>query len=275
MALPLVYAAQVLETVRDQVLILSEPDETALPAETADRGEIYQGSDRSYRGFYKVVLKKKEPGEQGVPQFGWIPVDSVRSADPAHVAALSRTTPAIERSRFSAELGVIIASYAPTELQSALGLSAARVTGTGFSFAGAYRPTPRFSLVLQDSTFGIPVTGTSIVNFSWSGNQIAGFLEYDVYRAEEIGVTLGLGGGWLTGHFQAQLSSGAQYVQPSVSAGFWNPRISFRWSFQGPWSAVLRLSRQLVAETPQDFHSPSAALNLSSTQLQVAVGYAF
>ena len=272
-------AAQVLETVRDQVLILREPDESALPAETADQGEIYQGSDRSYRGFFKVVLKKKDPaGSQSGPQFGWIPVDSVRSADPAKVAALSKPVSGIQRSLFSAEFGFTLSSYAPTAIQTALGLESSRVLGAGFSLAGAYRATRRLSLVLQGSTFGIGESGTPIVNFTFSGKQLAGFLEYDVYSDELYAVTLGLGGGWMTAQFQSLMSSGATYSQPSFSAGFWNPRIGIRRSFTGVWSpvsVVLRVSRQFVTETQQPFYNPAPSLDLSSLQFQTAAIYAF
>ena len=58
--LPEALAAQTLEVTSEEVLIFSQADLQSDPLETASKGDLYRASDRSYRGFYKVELRKHD-----------------------------------------------------------------------------------------------------------------------------------------------------------------------------------------------------------------------
>lgn len=268
---PNVWAAQSLEVIADQVLIMSAAEPESDPIETAQRGDIYRGSDRTYRGFYKVSLKKNEE----TVRFGWIPENTVRVADPAAAAAAFKGKTPVEQSKFSVEALMAVSSYSPTDLQEALGAPVTSVVGTGFGVGVSLRIASDWRIAFQANTFGIPTAASGDLSYRFSGNQLGAFIQYDLFRISDFGMSAELGGGAVFGSLEGTTASAEEFFSPSVLAGFWNPRVGFRWNIHGPWTAHLRASRVLVTELKQTVLEPAVFLDLSSWQGQMALSFGF
>lgn len=265
------WSAQLLEVAVDDAVVLAEPKEEAVVLESPARGELYQASDRSYQGFFKVLLKS---GTEET-RHGWILEDWVRSAPQDVATATQKGVRPLELALLSLELGYSLSTYQPVGLQEALGIPEASSLGGGFTAGLSIRLGERWRWMLQGATFRVGPQGTAAANFSISGTEFSSFVDFDVLQAGSLAASIALGGGLRMGSIQTVSLDDGTLVNNTYRPGFWHPRAGVRWNFSGRWSAHLRGGRLFAAESRHPLAAGAAFVNTSGWIFQLALSHAF